>query len=359
MERQASTINDTFIPILDVTPIFHAKDNLGTSPERQAELVKLVKDVTFAMENIGFVQISGHNVSSELCEEIDHIQREYFSLSQNEKNEIKMSPQYPYGYECDETLSISFDENDENKGHKHLLDKSRGYGEKDLKETFQVCLSSKYSSVYEPRIPKRPAKMGKILVDYYNSMCTLSFRLMELFALALELPRDFFHNMIDNHQSSLRLLNYPPIKDIGCSDSLLGDYLKVRASAHSDYGLFTILRQDEIGGLQIRRSKNHERLLVWEDVTPLHNHFVVNIGDLMMRWTNDRWKSTVHRVVAKKQSLRMARQSVAFFFNANSDAKIETLESCCLLGRNKYESVIAGEYLLAKHSSAMNSNNVS
>ena len=63
MERQASTINDTFIPILDVTPIFYAKDNLGTSPERQAELVKLVKDVTFAMENIGFVQISGHNVS--------------------------------------------------------------------------------------------------------------------------------------------------------------------------------------------------------------------------------------------------------------------------------------------------------
>ena len=359
MERQASKINDNFIPILDVTPIFYAKDDLDTSPERQAELVKLVKDVTFAMENIGFVQISGHNVSSELCEEIDHIQREYFSLSQNEKNKIKMSPQYPYGYECDETLSISFDENDENKGHKHLLDKSRGYGEKDLKETFQVCLSSKYLSIYEPQIPKRPAKMANILVDYYNSMCTLSFRLMELFALALELPRDFFHNMIDNHQSSLRLLNYPPIKDLGCYDPLLGEYLKVRASAHSDYGLFTILKQDAIGGLQIRRSRNHERLVVWEDVSPLHNHFVVNIGDLMMRWTNDRWKSTVHRVVAKKQTSTMMRQSVAFFFNANSDAKIETLESCCLRRRNKYEGVIAGEYLLAKHNSAMNRNNVS
>ena len=359
MERQSSKMNNTSIPILDVSPIFYGKDDLNTSSERQAELVELVKDVTFAMENIGFVQISGHNVSSELCEEIDHIQREYFSLSQNEKNEIKMSPQYPYGYECTETLSISFDEDDENKGHKNLLDKSRGYGENDLKETFQVCLSSKYSSIYEPQIPKRPVKMGKILVGYYNSMCTLSFRLMELFALALELPRDFFHNMIDNHQSSLRLLNYPPIKDLGSSDSLLGEYLKVRASAHSDYGLFTILKQDEIGGLQIRRSKNHERLLVWEDVRPLHNHFVVNIGDLMMRWTNDRWKSTVHRVVAKKQTLRMTRQSVAFFFNANSDAKIETLESCSLRGRNKYEGVIAGEYLLAKHSSAMNSNNVS
>ena len=161
MERQAPVINDNFIPILDVSPIFYGKDDLNTSSERQAELVELVKDVTFAMENIGFVQISGHNVSSELCEEIDHIQREYFSLSQNEKNEIKMSPQYPYGYECTETLSISFDEDDENKGHKNLLDKSRGYGENDLKETFQVCLSSKYSSIYEPQIPKTPVKWAK------------------------------------------------------------------------------------------------------------------------------------------------------------------------------------------------------
>ena len=64
MERQAPVINDNFIPILDVSPIFYGKDDLKTSPERQAELVKLVKDVTFAMENIGFVQISGHNVSS-------------------------------------------------------------------------------------------------------------------------------------------------------------------------------------------------------------------------------------------------------------------------------------------------------
>ena len=113
--------------------------------------------------------------------------------------------------------------------------------------------------------------------------------------------------------------------------------------------------QDQIGGLQIRRSENLIRLTTWEDVKPLKDHFVVNIGDLMMRWTNDKWKSTVHRVVAKEETFRKTRQSVAFFFNANSDAIIETISGCYLSGNNKYDKVLAGEYLMTKHNSSMNS----
>ena len=74
----------------------------------------------------------------------------------------------------------------------------------------------------------------------------------------------------------------------------------------------------------------------------------------MMRWTNDKWKSTVHRVVAKESTLRKSRQSVAFFFNANYDAEIETIEVCCLGRDNKYNKIMAGEYLMMKHNSAMN-----
>ena len=309
------------------------------------------------MENVGFMQITTHKISFDYCKEIRQTQKEYFLLPDTEKNKIKMSQEYPYGYECNEILSMSFDENDENKGHDNVSKKRNKMSctQKDLKETFQVCLSKSYSYCSEAMMPERPEAMGKTLINYYDFMTKLSFKIMELFALALKLPRNFFEDKIDKHQSSLRLINYPPIESISSCSYKSSDAMKIRASEHSDYGIFTILMQDQIGGLQIRRSENLIRLTTWEDVKPLKDHFVVNIGDLMMRWTNDKWKSTVHRVVAKEETFRKTRQSVAFFFNANSDAIIETISGCCLGGNNKYDKVLAGEYLMTKHNSAMNS----
>ena len=352
----SSDSNKNYIPVLDISPIFYSNNEIAEDTKKEQTLTCLVRQVAFAMENVGFLQISNHNFPSDQCTEISKVQKEYFSLSNTEKNKIMMTPEYPYGYECNEILSVSFDEKDENKGHdnvlkKHINFKSR---QKDSKETFQVCLSEYYSGVFEPKIPKKPEKMGEILKSYYNSMCILSLKLMELFALALNLPRDFFDNKVDRHQSSLRLLNYPAIQCSTDDSKELLKTTKIRASEHSDFGVFTILMQDENGGLQVRRSEDFERSSVWEDVEPLKNHFVVNIGDLMMRWTNDRWKSTVHRVVVKKKTLHKTRQSVAFFFNANADAIIETIDSCCLERENKYDMIIAGQYLMTKHWSTVN-----
>ena len=185
-------------------------------------------------------------------------------------------------------------------------------------------------------------------------MSTLSFKLMELFALALDLPKTFFSDKIDCHQSSLRLLNYPPIQNFNIGNHVNSEAIQIRASEHSDYGILTILKQDDIGGLQVRHSHNSKRSFEWEDVMPFDEHFIVNIGDLMMRWTNDKWKSTVHRVIAKQGTYESSRQSVAFFFNPNIDAVIETIKSCCVGKENKYDTVISGEYLRIKSQSAMN-----
>ena len=342
------------IPILNISPIFYTTYELTNEPLKQQSLNKLVNDVKNAMENVGFMQITSPVFPSNLCKQLYRVQKEYFALPILEKTKIKMSPEYPYGYESNEILSMSFDESDEDQGHSRLFTNNINYktDHKDFKETYQVCLSKKYIS--NAKIPKRPEMFGKVLSDYYDYMAELSFNLMELFALALDLPREFFNNKIDCHQSSLRLLNYPPVQNLDAESKYRSDRIKIRASEHSDYGICTILNQDSNGGLQIRRSQNLKRNSDWEDVAPLKEHFVVNIGDMMMRWTNDKWKSTVHRVVAKEENYTQTRQSAAFFFNANADALIETIESCCVNAKNKYKNVIAGEYLRMKSQSAMN-----
>ena len=341
------------IPTLSISPIFFTEKELTEDPLKRQMLDELVNDFNYAMENVGFVQISVPNFPRDMCIQLDQAQNKYFALPKWEKNKIKLSPEYPYGYECNEILSNSFGETDEDVGHTKVSGKNDEYKtrQNDFKETFQICLSRKFIS--NARIPENPEKFGEILHHYYNYMTAISFKLMELFALALQLPRNFFEDKIDNHQSSLRLLNYPPIEHVTSNTIVHGGAVKIRASEHSDYGIFTILRQDDIGGLQIRRSQKSKRSSVWEDVEPLKEHFIVNIGDLMMRWTNDKWKSTVHRVVAKQETFEKSRQSIAFFFNANCDAVIETIKSCCGEKENKYDSVVAGEYLRWKSESAM------
>jgi len=127
--------------------------------------------------------------------------------------------------------------------------------------------------------------------------------------------------MIDRHTSAMRALNYPGLSDsaVPVHDGQLG------ASAHTDYGTLTILETDpEQPGLQVRSGSD------WVDVQPLPGDLVVNLGDAMERWTNDRWKSTLHRVTIP----RGRRQSIAFFHNANWDAVIECLPSCLEKGES-------------------------
>ena len=173
----------------------------------------------------------------------------------------------------------------------------------------------------------------------------LAARIMKLFAAALTLPEDFFAEMIDYPVSALRALNYPEQSVAPKPDQL-------RAGAHSDYGSLTILLpQEGSKGLQIERPDGS-----WLDVPPIPGAFVINIGDLMQRWTNDRWVSTVHRVVnpANPEEAKLRRQSFAFFHQPNWFAEIKCLDVCLDLGEMpKYEPVLSGPYLMAKFKSTV------
>jgi isopenicillin N synthase-like dioxygenase len=164
-------------------------------------------------------------------------------------------------------------------------------------------------------MPEFRASIG----DYWRAMEALAMRLSRIFALALDLDEEFFVRRSDRHVTNMRI-NYYPVQERPPRREQL------RAGAHSDYGAFTILKGENApGGLQVLRRGGD-----WADVPMIEEGFVVNIGDLLMRWTNDKWVSTVHRVVNPPEAIRRSvdRMSIAFFFVPNHDVEVRSIDSC-------------------------------
>jgi isopenicillin N synthase-like dioxygenase len=168
--------------------------------------------------------------------------------------------------------------------------------------------------------------------NYADAMQTLARRLMGLFELALGLPAGHFNRFMQQPMCTTRLLHYPPQPaqaapgQIGCG-------------AHTDWGALTLLAQDDAGGLQVQTGGGD-----WIDVPPTPGALVVNIGDMMQRWTNDHWPSTLHRVVNQRSG--RDRWSIAYFFDLDADAVIAPLPSCVSATHPaRYAALTAGEHL--------------
>lgn len=169
---------------------------------------------------------------------------------------------------------------------------------------------------------------------YYDAMQALGGRLLGAFALAVDLPDDFFEDKITKPMTTLRLLHYPPQQG-PITEEQLG------CGAHTDFGCFTMLAQDEVGGLQVRNAAGE-----WIDAVPIPGSFVVNIGDMMARWTNDRFASTPHRVI---NASGRERYSMAYFFDPDFDADISCLPSCLAPGETpRYPPTTGGRHLLER-----------
>ncbi len=171
---------------------------------------------------------------------------------------------------------------------------------------------------FAPNIwPDRPASLRPALVEYYQHLESLGATLLRIFALALDLPETYFDPTIDRHITNL-CLNYYPAQFTPPRPGQL------RRGPHTDYGSVTILHQDDApGGLQVRVGN------AWEDVPHIPGSYVINIGDLMARWTNDRWVSTLHQVINPGGAdIGRDRLSIPFFHQPNFDAVIACLPSC-------------------------------
>jgi isopenicillin N synthase-like dioxygenase len=291
-----------------------------------------------ACEEIGFFVVEGHGIDPRLVAELFAVGRELFDLPLEEKHRLRpLGGAAPRGYHA--------------LGTKYL---ARTLGQEtppDLREQFyigplapdltRIAHIPGAATFYEPNIwPEHPAAFRPLVARYYREMERLARDLMRLFALALELDETYFDSCIDNHFATLPMNHYPEPR----SAPLPG---QLRAGAHTDFGSLTILALDDApGGLQVELPDR-----TWQDVTAGSGQLIVNIGDMMQRWTNDRWRSTLHRVVNPPlDSGRLSRRmSIGFFLHPNYETRISSLPTCVGPGTPaKYPEVLAGELIRAK-----------
>jgi len=314
------------IPLLDVPVIDIAPFREGDAAARQA----VAEAVGRACRDIGFLVIAGHGVDPALVERTRAVSRAFFALPLAEKRRVaRPAPHITRGY-----IGL----------HDESLARSRepgAYGS-DLNESLMIgpvdpppaAVAAAGGAHFAPNLwPAEPAELRAVWTDYYRAMGTLAATVMRLFAAALGLPEGFFDDKIDHHISRLRVRHYPP----QATPPAPG---QIRAGAHSDYGSLTLLAtEDKPGGLQVCNAAGQ-----WVDVPIVPGTFIVNIGDLMARWTNDTWVSTLHRVVNPPADAGDAadRLSLVFFHNPNHDAPITNL----VAGQAaKYPPTTSGEHL--------------
>jgi isopenicillin N synthase-like dioxygenase len=290
---------------------------------------QVARAIDAACREIGFFAIAGHGVPDRTVEDLRQAAHAFFALPAAEK----LAARHPVagtnrGYHP--------------VGGEALSQANDDAAPPDLKEFFHVgpvdvgdgayYTSAEGRQHFLPNIwPARPAEFAAAATAHYRAMDRLVRFLMQLAALALDVEETFFADKVDRSVGTMRLNYYPAQSTPPAAGQL-------RASAHTDYGGFTILSGEDVpGGLQVRTRDDR-----WVDVATSPSQFVVNIGDLLMRWTNDRWLSNLHRVVNPPlDGPARARLSIAFFNHPNYDALIECLPS---QGAAKHPPVRSGEY---------------
>lgn len=323
------------VPVIDVSPWASS-----SADARQA----VVAQVAQACREIGFFAVTNHGVPPALQDAALQASRDFFDLPLTTKLQAKTDNEavYPYGYENSENLARG-------KQTDHKGSVAAVVTAADLKETFSVGPSNPASGMPARRFPPEPAVFSGALTDYYAAMEVLSHTLLRIFAAALELPEDWFTSRSDHHFSALRILNYFPVDSTAVGQNV------VRASAHTDYGPLTILLAGG-PGLQCQRDGGAtEDPDAWVNVPHLPDTFVINLGDLMQRWTNDRWSSTLHRVVVQGTGAR--RQSIAYFCNVNPDCVVDPADLTSSGDTDTppphYSPITAKEHLMSKHLASM------
>lgn len=284
---------------------------------------KFISELGKAYETIGFVAVKNHGISNDLIDSLYQQMKLFFGLDEKTKKKYHVP-------------GIGGQRGYTPFGTEHAKGKTAG----DLKEFWHFgqyvedgdAIKKEYPQNVEVEEMPEFNTIGK---KAYQTFEDTGRHLLRAIALHLGLDEHYFNKHIHNGNSILRPIHYPPIT---------GEIEEgaVRAGEHEDINLITLLVGASADGLQVL-NKNNE----WVSVTEIQGHIVVNVGDMLQRLTNNRLKSTTHRVInPPKEKFGTSRYSVPFFLHPRSDMPLNCLESCISSENEKnYEDITAGEYL--------------
>ena len=281
-----------------------------------------VKELGKAYEEIGFVAVKNHGLSDALCNELYAQVKGFFTLSKEEKETYEIEGLAGQrGY-------VSF-------GKEHAKNKNEG----DLKEFWHFGQTVEDNDPIKEEYPDNVQvnelpEFNAVGREVYQKLEETGREMLRAIALHLNLDENYFDAKIHNGNSILRPIHYPPIthepKDA------------VRAAEHEDINLITLLMGASADGLQVLNKSGE-----WISVTALPDQIVVNVGDMLQRLTNNKLKSTTHRVVnPPREKWGTSRYSIPFFLHPRSEVSLNCLPSCISESQPKnFSDITAGEYL--------------
>lgn len=286
---------------------------------------KFVQTLGEAYNNIGFVAIRNHFLTTEMQDLLYAAIKKFFSLSDNVKAKY-------------EDKNIAGQRGYTGKGKEHAKGRNTG----DLKEFYHVGQDLPTAALEKENYPANiwPAEVPEFreaALDVFRALEKTGTYMLQAIALYLNLPEKYFDDKIRNGNSILRPIHYFPIEN---PQEVPSD--AVRAAEHGDINLITLLMGASADGLQVLRRDGK-----WIPITALPEQLVVNVGDMLERLTNKKLKSTVHRVVnPPKNLMNTPRYSIPFFMHPRSEMSLAALSECVTVTHPKiWEDITAGEFL--------------
>lgn len=311
--------------LFDEIPSLDLADFTSGDAERKAQFVKKLGE---AYQNIGFIALRNHGLSDELTDKLYKATKEFFALP----DEVKQKYENP---------ELAGQRGYVGKGK----EKAKGFNTGDLKEFYHVGQelsdipdSDPIKKEYPENIfPEEVPDFKETTLEAYRKLEAAGKQVLRAIAIHLGLEEDYFDEKVKYGNSILRPIHYFPIED---PDSVPAD--AVRAAEHGDINLITLLMGASADGLQVLRRDGQ-----WIPITALPEQVVVNVGDMLARLTNNKLKSTIHRVVnPPRELMHTSRYSIPFFMHPRSEMDLTCLESCIDERNPKaYPDATAGEYL--------------
>ncbi len=311
----------TEIPVIDFSQL------RGNTKDRQT----LATEIYQACTEVGFFYIENHGVPPSAMDKLMNVSHEFFAL------------------DLDKKLSIDISQSSFSRGYIPMCgEKNNEFSKGDLKETFDMAIEVGEDDadfiagnpLYGPnQWPDTFPEFREVMTQHFSKMTGLCADIYTGFALALGLPDDYFQELVKKPLDILRLLRYPP-------QPVIEDDDQIGTGAHSDFDCFTVLFQDPVGGLQVINSAGE-----WIDAPPIEGTFLINVGDMMERWSNGLFVSTIHRVINLSESERF---SSVFFAAPDYHAMIECLPGCCSESTpSKYDPICAGDYIVSRYEAVL------